>query len=250
MIEAHAEAVRFYRGELLMRRNHWAKARLQVRGLGQVLEPGSRWKVGYAPEAWSHLIEHMREKGFEDRELVESGLAVLTRNGYLIDRFRDRIIRGCWSARSSSTLNECCPGHRKVPATPAHQAQAGPVRPGGEPRFRPAAWRCRCMVMAVSRVSDHSWCRLVGSVRFSLELRPVNRCQDVHMSVSRVIPVMTARWRRPRRRCTQCLTAVPRWSPEYRWIELSGQPVDAQHILCAGCADDSLEIVVHPMRRR
>ncbi|MEV6282732.1 toprim domain-containing protein [Kribbella sp. NPDC051770] len=92
MIEAHAEAVRFYRGELLMRRNHWAKAHLQVRGLGQVLEPGSRWKVGYAPEAWSHLIEHMREKGFEDLELVESGLAVLTRNGYLIDRFRDRIM--------------------------------------------------------------------------------------------------------------------------------------------------------------
>jgi hypothetical protein len=60
MIEAHAQAIRFYRRELLVRRTHWAKAHLQAHRLGQVLEPGSRWEVGYAPEASAHLVEHMR----------------------------------------------------------------------------------------------------------------------------------------------------------------------------------------------
>ncbi|WP_083750484.1 toprim domain-containing protein [Kribbella sp. ALI-6-A] len=92
LVEAHVEAIRFYRGELLMRPGQWATAHLQVRGLGQVLEPGSRWRVGYAPAGWSHLVEHLRGRGFHDAELIDAGLALTTGSGYLIDRFRDRIM--------------------------------------------------------------------------------------------------------------------------------------------------------------
>jgi DNA primase catalytic core len=92
LVAAHKEAIRYYREELALRPVGWAARHLRARRLGQVLEPGSRWKVGYAPDAWSHLTDHLRSRGFEERVLVAAGLSVVTSGGYVIDRFRDRIM--------------------------------------------------------------------------------------------------------------------------------------------------------------
>ncbi len=75
-----------------MRTMGWAARHLRARRLGQVMEPGSRWKVGYAPDAWCHLTDHLRSRGFEERVLVAAGLSVETKSGYVIDRFRDRVM--------------------------------------------------------------------------------------------------------------------------------------------------------------
>jgi DNA primase len=37
-------------------------------------------------------VGHLRKAGFDDLEIVGAGLAFVTRNGYLVDRFRDRIM--------------------------------------------------------------------------------------------------------------------------------------------------------------
>jgi DNA primase catalytic core len=47
--------------------------------------------VGYAPASWTGLVEHLRERGHPDTDLLGAGVAVTARNGRLIDRFRARI---------------------------------------------------------------------------------------------------------------------------------------------------------------
>jgi len=48
--------------------------------------------MGYAPRAWTRLLEHLRGAGVRDHELLASGLAMATWRGTLVDRFRDRLI--------------------------------------------------------------------------------------------------------------------------------------------------------------
>jgi hypothetical protein len=47
---------------------------------------------GYAPDGWSRVVSHLRRSGFDDEVIVAPGLASATSNGYLVDRFRDRIM--------------------------------------------------------------------------------------------------------------------------------------------------------------
>ncbi|WP_033401430.1 AAA family ATPase, partial [Actinokineospora enzanensis] len=54
--------------------------------------------IGFAPNGWTGLVEHLRGKGFRDQDLVDAGVASVVRNGprqgQLIDRFRNRIMFG------------------------------------------------------------------------------------------------------------------------------------------------------------
>ncbi len=92
LIAAHRVAIKFYRADLLLRPSGWAARHLRSRRMTHLLDGGSGWNVGYAPDAWAHLVDHLRSNGFDDRTMIASGLAVATRDGYLIDRFRDRIM--------------------------------------------------------------------------------------------------------------------------------------------------------------
>lgn len=42
--------------------------------------------------AWDELYKHLREKGFQDREILESGLVNRNENGKYIDRYRNRLM--------------------------------------------------------------------------------------------------------------------------------------------------------------
>jgi DNA primase catalytic core len=48
--------------------------------------------IGYAPNGWTGLIDHLRAKGFHDQDLLDGGVATRTRDGRLIDLFRNRIM--------------------------------------------------------------------------------------------------------------------------------------------------------------
>ena len=49
------------------------------------------WQIGYAPDGWNRLTDHLRSRGFSDQELVAAGLAAEGDRG-VYDRFRGRLI--------------------------------------------------------------------------------------------------------------------------------------------------------------
>lgn len=73
---------------------HPAKAELAKRNLLEV-EGHPNWLeefgVGYAPEGWSHLSDHLLKQGFTTDEIVQAGLATVSQRGTLVDRFRGRL---------------------------------------------------------------------------------------------------------------------------------------------------------------
>lgn len=48
--------------------------------------------AGYAPDAWTALVDHLRNHGVTDLEMDTAGVATRARTGSLIDRFRDRAV--------------------------------------------------------------------------------------------------------------------------------------------------------------
>ena len=98
LMDAQLAAARFFRERLLESHSGWPATHLTQRGLGHLLRSSSPWKVGYAPDGWSHLVNHLRGQGFDDETLLTAGLASATRNGYLVDRFRDRVTFPAWDS--------------------------------------------------------------------------------------------------------------------------------------------------------
>lgn len=67
-----------------------ARQLLAARGLGaDVLEV---FQVGYALSSWDAGLDHFREKGYSDDEIVQAGLASQRDDGRIHDRFRNRIL--------------------------------------------------------------------------------------------------------------------------------------------------------------
>ncbi|MGY5884164.1 MobF family relaxase [Modestobacter lacusdianchii] len=97
----------------------WAPGYLRDR-LGTDLTTDPRFAPGYAPAGWTALVDHLRDLGATDTELVGAGLAQRARTGALIDRFRDRLtfpihdadgaIVGFIGRRSPSAADGGCAG--------------------------------------------------------------------------------------------------------------------------------------------
>ena len=91
LLEVHEIATAFYRAQLCQagesRRVTEMLARRGVDPDTAVAEG-----LGYAPRAWTRLLEHLRGAGVGDDELLASGLVIPTSRGTLVDRFRDRLI--------------------------------------------------------------------------------------------------------------------------------------------------------------
>lgn len=87
MKAALAEAARYYSAQL--ERSGPAKEYLSGRGLtGESLRA---FAIGYAPEGWHNLFNHLRKKGFGEAVIMKSGLAVSGAKGPY-DVFRGRVI--------------------------------------------------------------------------------------------------------------------------------------------------------------
>jgi DNA primase len=67
-----------------------ARSYLAERGLEEATL--REFRVGYAPSAWDKVLVASRRAGFSDRELVDAGLAMRSREGRTYDRFRRRIM--------------------------------------------------------------------------------------------------------------------------------------------------------------
>jgi DNA primase len=47
--------------------------------------------IGYAPDAWNKLTDHLKKNGFTEKEIIEAGLASKSKGG-VIDKFRNRVM--------------------------------------------------------------------------------------------------------------------------------------------------------------
>ena len=101
----------------------WAQTYLAGR-LGTDLTGDPHTRPGYAPAGWTHLVTHLRGLGATDDELIEAGLAGLTRNGRLIDRFRDRLV-----------FPITAPGADGQPHPLGFVARANPALEGAGPKY-------------------------------------------------------------------------------------------------------------------
>ncbi len=91
-LEANAAAADWWRERLQHRGQAGPRQYLGDRGVGHVLAADSPWHVGYADGKWTSLVNHLRTAGFTDTELLDAGLAMRSRKGNVVDRFRERIM--------------------------------------------------------------------------------------------------------------------------------------------------------------
>ncbi|MER7244635.1 hypothetical protein [Kribbella sp. NPDC000426] len=82
----------FYRRQLLQAKTGWPRKYLTQGGAPEVLDPGSSWSIGHAPDARSRLTDGLRSRGFDLATVRNAGLALLDPEGRTIDRFRDLVM--------------------------------------------------------------------------------------------------------------------------------------------------------------
>jgi len=51
-----------------------------------------RFQPGQAPAGWNNLVDHLRQHGVSDDEMIITGVATMASTGRLIDRFRNRVV--------------------------------------------------------------------------------------------------------------------------------------------------------------
>ena len=87
----HKEAARFYHSKLYAPEGTAALRYATERGMPKAVL--TTFGIGYAPDSWTNLVDHLRKKGYTDEELKDSGLVTVSqKNGNLFDRFRDRLM--------------------------------------------------------------------------------------------------------------------------------------------------------------
>lgn len=63
----------------------WARDYLEGRGLGAAT-------AGLAPAGWTGLVDALGRQGYTTEDMLTAGVATTTRDGRVIDRFRDRVV--------------------------------------------------------------------------------------------------------------------------------------------------------------
>lgn len=85
------QAVQFFRLNLQTGGAEGARAYLARRGLDEAVL--ARWDIGFAPDGWQGLWDHLRGKSIAEDLILEAGLAkASTRGGKPYDTFRNRIM--------------------------------------------------------------------------------------------------------------------------------------------------------------
>src|SRR3972149_6777599 len=82
-----------YYARALWERPEGERARRYLRERGISDDVARRFRLGYAPEGWEHLLQHARSAGVDEGVLVQVGLALPRSEGRgIYDRFRGRLI--------------------------------------------------------------------------------------------------------------------------------------------------------------
>ncbi|MEG0377979.1 MAG: DNA primase [Eubacterium sp.] len=89
LYELHRELANYY--YVCLRRSREAQYYLNNRGISA--ETIKAYGLGLSPDGWSSALDFLRQKGYTDQEMLDSGLVMASdKGGRLYDRFRNRIM--------------------------------------------------------------------------------------------------------------------------------------------------------------
>ncbi|HUT20881.1 MAG TPA: DNA primase [Anaerolineae bacterium] len=123
LFEINAAATAYYHN-LLLRAGAAEQARAYAAARGLSAETMRQFQLGFAPDAWRSVSDHLLERGYARQELLEVGLIIARDDGGYYDRFRDRLMIPIRDARGrvvgfgGRMLGEGQPKYLNSPQTP------------------------------------------------------------------------------------------------------------------------------------
>lgn len=124
-IEMNTVAAKFFHHNLKMSTGKVALEYIKKR---QILPATvKKFGLGYAPDSWDQLVKHLMSKGYNDKEIMTSGLGLKTKSGTIIDRFRNRLmfpifdVRGNVIAFGGRVLDNRLPKYMNSPETACYR---------------------------------------------------------------------------------------------------------------------------------
>ncbi len=127
VIELNAIALEFWEGEL-QGKNKKAKAAreyLESRGISDDIQ--KQFRIGFSPDSWNALLDHLKEKGADEKLIEQSGLVSINEEkDRVFDRFRGRImfpvldVDGHPIAFGARAMGDDQPKYLNSPETPAY----------------------------------------------------------------------------------------------------------------------------------
>ncbi|MBQ4186186.1 MAG: DNA primase [Clostridiales bacterium] len=120
------EAARYYYKSFKSEKGEEARKYLQKRAISPAT--ATKFGLGYAPNEWSGLYNHLVSKGFTQQEIQKSGLFV-TKNGKTFDLFRGRLMFPIFNAMGEliafggRIIGDGQPKYVNSPETPIYSKQ-------------------------------------------------------------------------------------------------------------------------------
>ena len=90
ILEMNREAARFFHRCLVKGEDRRGLEYLANRGMDKKMI--IRFGLGYAPDSWNALRDHLQQKGYSWEEMLDAALVIKGRNGSVYDTFRGRVI--------------------------------------------------------------------------------------------------------------------------------------------------------------
>ncbi|MCJ7781665.1 MAG: DNA primase [Acidimicrobiia bacterium] len=125
LVDAVEQTVLFY-NERLRTADDAGHARSYLRSRGYDADVVEQFHLGYAPDGWEALVNHLRGSGVSDEAMVGAGLASKSRRGGLVDRFRNRLMFPIYDVRGDAVgfgarlLDGDGPKYLNSPETPIY----------------------------------------------------------------------------------------------------------------------------------
>lgn len=122
MYNANRDAARFYFSHL--KESDKAVQYLKNRGLNESVI--TRFGIGYAPDSWTALYDHLKKLGYSDEEVTGAGLARRSEKGRIFDFFRNRVVfpiiddKGNVLAFGGRTMGDDTPKYLNTGDTPVY----------------------------------------------------------------------------------------------------------------------------------
>lgn len=121
LLKINIEAARFFYEQLNEKRNSAPREYLSQRKISGSI--ARKFGLGYSPEEWNALYNHLKKKGYGEDILLDSGLVLKGKNGGCYDRFRGRIIFPIFDLRGNvigfggRVLDKSTPKYMNSPET-------------------------------------------------------------------------------------------------------------------------------------